>query len=169
MLRVRWRNNNKNPGNLETNNNNINNRLFMAPHLRRAQSTYKLQRVKDIRIRSFHHAHIHTQTHTKSSVLKDLPEIYMCLESIPVFSFQLFWPQSLICNNEKNWLIMGRVVHIFLYSCHVPYYNCTWIMMNSSGKEGQGVIGLPKLLIPTESAIHKFLFVLLLGFKTLQH
>ena len=42
-------------------------------------------------------------------------------------------------------------------------------MMNSSGKEGQGVIGLPKLLIPTESAIHKFLFVLLLGFKTLQH
>ena len=34
---------------------NNNNRLFMAPHLVRAQSTYK-----DIRIHSFHHSHTHT-------------------------------------------------------------------------------------------------------------
>ena len=38
--------------------NNNNNRLFMAPHLVRAQSAYK-----DIRICSFHHTHIHACMH----------------------------------------------------------------------------------------------------------
>ena len=36
-----------------------NNRLFMAPHLIRAQSAYK-----DIRVHSFHHTHMHTHAHT---------------------------------------------------------------------------------------------------------
>ena len=36
---------------------NNNRRLFMAPHLIRARSTYK-----DIRICSFHHTHTHTHT-----------------------------------------------------------------------------------------------------------
>ena len=42
--------------------NDDNNRLFMAPHLIRAQSTYK-----DIRIHSIHHTHtcMHTHTHTQ--------------------------------------------------------------------------------------------------------
>ena len=38
---------------------NNNNRLFMAPHLIRAQSAYK-----HIRIHSFHHTHKHTHTWT---------------------------------------------------------------------------------------------------------
>ena len=38
---------------------NNNNRLFMAPHLVRAQSAYK-----DIRIHSFYHRHVCTHTHT---------------------------------------------------------------------------------------------------------
>ena len=38
--------------------NNNNNRLFMAPHLVRAQSTYK-----NIKINSFYHTH--TQTHAR--------------------------------------------------------------------------------------------------------
>ena len=41
-------------------NNNHNNRLFMAPHLVRAQSAYKT-----IKIHSFYHTHTHaTHTHT---------------------------------------------------------------------------------------------------------
>ena len=40
-------------------NNNNNNRLFMAPHLLRAQSAYK-----DIRIHSLHYTHTHIHTHT---------------------------------------------------------------------------------------------------------
>ena len=39
----------------------INNRLFMAPHLIRAQSAFK-----DIRIHSFHHTHTHTQKHARA-------------------------------------------------------------------------------------------------------
>ena len=44
-------------------NDNSNNRLFMAPHLVRAQSAYK-----DIRRRSFHHAHARTRgcTHART-------------------------------------------------------------------------------------------------------
>ena len=40
-----------------------NNRLFMAPHLVRAQSTYK-----DIRIHSFHHTHTDSHTHNLHSL-----------------------------------------------------------------------------------------------------
>jgi len=55
-----------------------NNRLFTAPHLVRAQSTYK-----DIRIRSFHHTHTHN--------LQTLP---LCLSVLwPVkLSFHCWWP-----------------------------------------------------------------------------
>ena len=43
--------------------NNNNNRLFMATHLARAQSTRK-----DIRTHSFHHTHTHTHTqHTHNT------------------------------------------------------------------------------------------------------
>ena len=47
------------PGFLISPANNNNNRVFMAPHLIRAQSAYK-----DIRIHSFHHSHTHTHTQT---------------------------------------------------------------------------------------------------------
>ena len=87
---------------------NITIRLFMAPHLCRAKSTYK-----DIRIRTFHHTHTHTWT---------IKYFYRCL-----YLNNLAHQNHLKCNWPAEVLEEYTTIHVYNLRRTLPYMYTAWV------------------------------------------
>ena len=103
-----------------------NNRLFMAPHLIRTQSTYK-----DIMICSFHHtharvhasAHTHAHTHAHTQMSAPKPTLF----SSPLLSG--LCPDEIWRNAQPFVTTVGMVVHHLEVGCHAKEFGCYFFFL----------------------------------------